>query len=346
MNVLSMSRWSIGVAFCTWLVSGCGCANSGTSPPSSAKPAGTMVSGAPTASDDAEASADALGSSGPDDAGGSDAPDDTLVSSEPADATDSATETEARPSVEPTDHADPRDSEDITVDVALVRRAVIGKLLSPRGGKLAMEFDALRKEKQRGELSKDEVAARLNDLGIDWAEGEALIQKLIDALNTSVLANGSFEDGWETNADRWTATASHPPERSEDDAKEGVFSMHAALKNGGARPCEGLLKTSVAVVGRESYELEFWHKPIALGPSFIAQYHLQWISDRGSIRGGTGFVDYRGELNAWSKVAVDGLTAPEDTNRLEITFRFVTGAVDGGHGEVFLDAVALRPSER
>lgn len=52
----------------------------------------------------------------------------------------------------------------------------------------------------------------------------------------------------------------------------------------------------------------------------------------------------KGKAGEWSKVEVSDLKAPEEAEKLAINFRFVTGAVKGGHGEAFIDGVKLRPN--
>lgn len=60
---------------------------------------------------------------------------------------------------------------EMTVDLGLIRRAVIGKLISAREGKQAIEFDRLRRAKQEESLGERELGARLEQIGLSWAEG-------------------------------------------------------------------------------------------------------------------------------------------------------------------------------
>ena len=228
----------------------------------------------------------------------------------------------------------------LEVDLSLIRRAVIAGLVNAREGKRALKFDRLRRDKEAGTLSEQEVDARLEELGISWEEGAALLKRLAPA--ASVLANGDFESGKAVSADGWSAASSHPPKRSKKEAHVGFFSMHSKLTNKGATPCEGLLRSKARVDGGETYSLQFWIKPVAVGPSYVTQYRLQWLDRRGRVIRGTGFVAFKGRPGRWTKIDVPKLAAPKNAEKASLTFRFVTGAVNGGHGEIYIDDVVLR----
>ena len=230
----------------------------------------------------------------------------------------------------------------LEIDLPLIRRAVEGGLLSAREGKQALQFDQLRREKKAGTLSEQQAAERLKELGTTWAEGAALLKKLAPA--ATILQNGDFESGKAVSADNWSASSSHPPSRSKEESHDGRFSMHSKLTNEGAVPCEGLLRTKVPVDGGETYRMQFWIKPVAVGPSYVTQYHLQWLDPKGRAMDGTGFVHFTGRQARWTKIEVPKLVAPEKTKIASLTFRFVTGAVKGGHGEMYIDGVTLYPT--
>src|SRR5690606_14380234 len=92
----------------------------------------------------------------------------------------------------------------------------------------------------------------------------------------------------------------------------------------------------------ETYEFSFWAKQLTSGPSYIQQYQLQWLNGSGAIVGGTGLVNFNGVNGVWTQISVPGLMAPETAVNARIFFRFVTGAVQGGHGEVLIDDIALK----
>jgi len=68
---------------------------------------------------------------------------------------------------------------------------------------------------------------------------------------------------------------------------------------------------------------------------------LQWFNSSNTpLSGGTGLIDFNGTPNAWVKIS-NNLTAPAGAVDARVVFRFVTGAIAGGHGEVLIDDIAL-----
>ncbi|CAN5442508.1 hypothetical protein BH23VER1_BH23VER1_34950 [soil metagenome] len=166
------------------------------------------------------------------------------------------------------------------------------------------------------------------------------------ASGSSIVLNGGFELGTGENADHWGAFASHPPLRISDDANGGSFSMRCLLANLGSAPSEGLLSQRVVaeggtVVGGQSYDFSFWAKRVSAGPSYVQQYEVRWLDGVGGNLGGTGLRNFDGGDGVWAEVSAPGLVAPVETADAQIVFRIVTGAVEGGHGEVLIDDVAL-----
>ena len=227
------------------------------------------------------------------------------------------------------------------VDLSLVRRAVVGGHVSAREGKKALEFYRLCRDKGAGTLSAQELESRLKELGLSWSEGESLLKKLAPA--ATVLSNGDFETGNEFSADKWTAESNQAPKRSKEESHDGSFSIHSKLSNQGAAPCEGLLRSAGQVEGGVTYRLQFWIRPVSIGPSYLTQYQLQWLDRNGGAIDGTGFKFFKGRLGDWNQIEVPQLVAPANADKVSLTFRFVTGAVEGGHGEIYIDSVALYP---
>ena len=229
-----------------------------------------------------------------------------------------------------------KQKQELVVDLALIRRAVVNGILNAREGKQALEFDQLRRDKEANDLSTEEVDTRLQKIGLRWEAGVALLKKLADA--TSILKNGGFETGESDLADGWSVAASHPPIRTKATSHGGMYSVHSKLTNDGVTPCEGLLRCQTPIVAGETYRLEFWIKPVAIGPSYVTQYHLQWVGAGRS----TGFVAFTAKPGKWTKITVPELVAPPRAKQAFLTFRFVTGAVAGGHGEMYIDDIVLR----
>jgi len=161
-----------------------------------------------------------------------------------------------------------------------------------------------------------------------------------------IPVNGSFESGTGTSATNWSTSASQPPVRSSGAAHTGSFSMRCALTNLNGASSEGILSQLVAaqggtVVGGRTYDFSFWARQVSVGPSYVQQYQVQWRNAANAIVGDTSLVNFNGVIGAWAKVSVPGLVAPADALEVRVQFRFVTGAVAGGYGEVFIDDVAL-----
>ena len=70
---------------------------------------------------------------------------------------------------------------------------------------------------------------------------------------------------------------------------------------------------------------------------------INWISDTGQV-GNTGLTNFKGGKK-WTKISVSKLTAPEDAIGVRLMFRFVTGAIKGGSGEIFIDDIAIKRSD-
>lgn len=155
--------------------------------------------------------------------------------------------------------------------------------------------------------------------------------------------NGGFEDA----AANWTMTGTQPPVRTGTDARSGLFSMRSAIQNVGSSPSEAGLSQRIAAQGGsvaagQTYDFSFWAKQVSSGPSYVQQYQVQWLNSTGGILGGgTGIVNFNGAQGTWLKISNNGLLAPSGTADARVSFRFVTGAVLGGLGEVLIDNVLL-----
>ena len=70
---------------------------------------------------------------------------------------------------------------------------------------------------------------------------------------------------------------------------------------------------------------------------------INWVSEAGPV-GNIGLTNFKGGKN-WTKVSIPKLTAPNNATGLRLMFRFVTGAIKGGSGEVFIDDIAIKRSD-
>ncbi|MGJ8695453.1 MAG: di-heme oxidoredictase family protein [Verrucomicrobiaceae bacterium] len=158
--------------------------------------------------------------------------------------------------------------------------------------------------------------------------------------------NAGFESGTDEDPDNWTRGGNQVPVRTSDDAHSGSFCIRAALVNVNSVPSEGSLNQRIGSVGGtivagESHDFSFWAKKVSSGPSYVQQYQLQWLDDAGSSLGGTGLKNFSGETGVWVQVEEANLIAPPGAVDARVRFRFVTGAVADGHGEVLIDDVSI-----
>jgi len=158
--------------------------------------------------------------------------------------------------------------------------------------------------------------------------------------------NGGFEEGVDTIPDGWSTYSSAQPKRTDVEAHSGSFSIHTRLENVGTTPQEGLIKHTIRPgngldIGGRPIEFSFWVSQVSSGPSYIQQYQVNWLEVVGHSAAGTGFVNFSGGTGEWKKISVPNLVAPDGATGAQLTFRFVTGAVKGGHGEAYLDDVFL-----
>jgi CxxC motif-containing protein (DUF1111 family) len=158
--------------------------------------------------------------------------------------------------------------------------------------------------------------------------------------------NGGFESGTGTTASQWSTAASQPPTRTSSEARSGSFAMRCSVVNVGAAAAEGLLSQMVvaqggSITGGQTYNFSFWAKQVSSGPSYVQQYEVQWRNASGDVVGGSGLQNFSGVIGTWTKITVPNLAAPANAVEARVSFRFVTGAVSGGHGEVLLDDISL-----
>ena len=72
---------------------------------------------------------------------------------------------------------------------------------------------------------------------------------------------------------------------------------------------------------------------------YIQQYLVEWWDEDEQAIKGTGFKQFSSKIGDWEKIVVPGLDIPENVRSVKLLFRFVTGAIEGGSGEVFIDDI-------
>jgi len=158
----------------------------------------------------------------------------------------------------------------------------------------------------------------------------------------SIIGNSSFEVGQEGVAEGWTFTNGQPPIRSGSDARTGSHSAYVNLQNEGKNPSEAhIIKTiDGKLIGGLNYELSFFVKQIKPGTGgYIQQYVVEWWDEDQQAVKGTGFKQFSSKIGEWDEIVVPNLDIPENVRSVKLLFRFVTGAVEGGSGEAFIDDI-------
>ncbi|NRB44106.1 MAG: hypothetical protein HRU47_04780 [Verrucomicrobiales bacterium] len=164
----------------------------------------------------------------------------------------------------------------------------------------------------------------------------------VDSRIRSIIDNFSFEEGQGDAAIGWAFTNSQPPIRSGSDAHTGSHSAYINLQNEGKKPSEShKIKTiDGKLIGGLNYELSFFVKQMKPGTGgYIQQYFVEWWDEDQQAVKGTGFKQFSSKIGDWEKIVVPGLDIPENVRSVKLLFRFVTGAIEGGSGEVFIDDI-------
>lgn len=163
---------------------------------------------------------------------------------------------------------------------------------------------------------------------------------------SELLIDGSFEAGNLSSFEHWPVSGSQNATRYSEDSRSGAYSARCFLQNIGATPRECLLyqRTSTSesgIVPGEAYNFSFWAKQVSSGPSYIQEYKLAWFGQSGQYLGGTGLKAFTAGNGSWAQISENNLIAPAGAVAAEVVFRMVTGAMEGGHGEVLIDDVIL-----
>ena len=158
----------------------------------------------------------------------------------------------------------------------------------------------------------------------------------------SIIGNFSFEEGQESAAEGWTFTNRQPPIRSGSDARTGSHSAYINLQNEGKNPSEAhIIKTiDGKLLSGLNYELSFFVKQVKPGTGgYIQQYLVEWFDENEQKVQGTGFKQFSSKIGEWEEIIVPDLDIAENVRSVKLLFRFVTGAIEGGSGEAFIDDI-------
>ena len=180
-----------------------------------------------------------------------------------------------------------------------------------------------------GNDSKKTHKLNVADPSIQYRIVETIPGILVPETN---IPNSNFES---SNLVNWSTGGTHPPNHSNTYSKNGIYSARFLLPGG---QNESILYSDriSGIQAGESYSLNFWAKKVDSGPSLILQYRVQWF---GSTQSDTGFAHFNIENNVWQNVVIQNLNAPSGSEEAIISFRFVTGAVSGAKGDIYIDDI-------
>ena len=170
----------------------------------------------------------------------------------------------------------------------------------------------------------------------------------VDANRSAVIYNSSFEEGDGEEALGWAFTHSQPAVRTDSDFHTGSYSAYVNLINEGKKPSEAHIVKNIdgKLLGGLNYELSFFVKKKKKGTGgYIQQYFIEWFNEDKQIVEGTGFKKFSGKLGEWKEIVVPDVEIPENVRSVKLLFRFVTGAIEGGSGEVFIDDINFRADD-
>ena len=190
-----------------------------------------------------------------------------------------------------------------------------------------------------------------NSVNTAFEAGKSAFYRVMESTpgTQEAVYNGDFEEeGFdELEAEGWELAQSQPAERTTADFRSGTACMRLKVLNAAVEPNGSEISQNVTNAGGEittgsSYTLSFWYKQISSGPSYEQRYRVSWLTDSGAeVQAGVwqGFPSTT--LGPWAQRTLTGLVAPAGATTAFIQIVGVTGAVEGGFGEVLIDDVSL-----
>jgi len=163
------------------------------------------------------------------------------------------------------------------------------------------------------------------------------------------VVNGGFEDLFFDDPEGWALVQSQPPTLNTTDTHTGANSIQIKVQNAatlassnGSEIQQNIGNAGGSITAGKSYNFSFWAKQVSVGPSYVQQYRVQWLDGVGvEVGGAVGFQNFSGAIGIWEQKTQNNLIAPTGATSALIQILGVTGAVDGGFGEVIIDDVSL-----
>jgi len=171
------------------------------------------------------------------------------------------------------------------------------------------------------------------------------VLQLATITNNSVF-NGGFETGTGSTATGWSGSGSQPPTRVTNTPNSGSYCLSLSVTNPTASPntCsvqQNIASQGGAIIPGQAYNFSFWANQVSSGVSLVQNYQLSWLNSNGATVGAVGGFSLIGGNGYWLQTSLTGLVAPTNAVNALVQFSAVTGAVQGGYGQVLLDDVSL-----
>ena len=171
----------------------------------------------------------------------------------------------------------------------------------------------------------------------------ALFTPLLAAPAQNLIPHGGFESTVQALKEVWSPKPASTNLILVDEPFSGERSLRVAMKNEGATASETLFTHTIreGINPESEYVLSFQARQLKQSPGYLQEYAFQWFDSGGQRLDGDSRGRWMGGQDEWKEVSAK-VASPADAASLALTFRFVTGAIEGCHGEALLDDVDLQ----
>jgi len=151
------------------------------------------------------------------------------------------------------------------------------------------------------------------------------------------------------NATNWNQVGSQPPIRVSSASHSGSYAMQIYVTNSASTPNNSEFSQNLSTVGGApvvpgtAYNLSFWARRVASGPSYVQNYGINWLNGSGGSLGFVGWTGFASGNGVWLQTTASNLVAPAGAVNALIQIYGTTGAVSGGHGGSLIDDISLSP---
>jgi hypothetical protein len=119
------------------------------------------------------------------------------------------------------------------------------------------------------------------------------------------------------------------------------------VTNSASTPNSSQISQNISIAGGSpvvpgtAYNLSFWVNGIANGPSYVENYGVGWLDNKGIQTNFTGWIGFNSTPGTWTQITATNLVAPPTAVNAVVQIYGVTGAVSNGYGGVAVDDVSL-----